>query len=76
MAPEPAWDQGPGPTCTSSSLLTLLLASCSPSPPLWVQSASISSMKITEGARMRASSNRHRTMRSLSPLSGEQAAGG
>jgi hypothetical protein len=48
-------------TCTSSSLFTRRDASCSPSAPRCVQSESISSMKMTEGAYARASSNRQRT---------------
>jgi hypothetical protein len=66
-APAPASPPPPPPppprprTCTSSSLFTRRDASCSPSAPRCVHSESISSMKITEGAYARASSNRQRT---------------
>lgn len=51
----------PPPTCTSSSVLTLLLASCSFWPPRWLHKLSISSMKIMAGATSRAFSNSSRT---------------
>lgn len=54
--------------CVRISALTRRLASCSPAAPRAEQSASISSMKIVLGAIERASSNRQRTIRSLSPL--------
>lgn len=53
--------------CTSSSLFTRRLASCSPAAPRAVHSASISSMKMVAGAAARAMSNRQRTRRSDSP---------
>ena len=42
-------------------------ASCSPEPPRWLASESISSMKMVEGAWKRAMSKRSLTIRSASP---------
>lgn len=53
--------------CMRSSVFIRLLASCSPSPPLAIISASISSMKIVDGAWCLASSNSTRTSFSESP---------
>jgi len=70
-----AWRRSPGSACedmpsiwTRISVFTRRLASCSPAAPRELHRLSTSSMKMVLGAMARAISNRHRTMRSDSPL--------